>query len=177
MENTLFIPLGFGGYCLRNWQKSDKDRLVLHANNRKIWLNVRNHFPYPYQEDHAESWIDKILKNPDDSLHLVIDSKEGLAGAIGLERDADVFCKTANLGYWLGEPYWGKGVATAAVKSIVEYAFDHFDFIRISAEVFSWNPASRRVLEKAGFQQEAHLKKAVYKNGEILDLLIYALVR
>lgn len=177
MAKPLSIPLGLSSFHLRNWKVSDKEALTHYANNRKIWLNLKNQFPYPYQEHHADAWIEKMLTFPEGTLHLIISSEESLIGAIGLEFGTDVACKSANLGYWLGEPHWGKGIATAAVKALVDYAFNTYDLVRISAEVFSWNLSSLRVLEKSGFKQEACLKKAVFKNGEITDLLVFALVK
>src|SRR5947209_2302263 len=98
-------------------------------------------------------------------------------GGIGVELGRDVFYRSAEIGYWLGEPYWGRGIATEALRAITECAFMTFDLCRLQAGVFEWNPASMRVLEKAGFTLEARHRKNVTKDGETIDRVVYALVR
>jgi RimJ/RimL family protein N-acetyltransferase len=125
---------------------------------------------------HARAWLEQMGTQSPESI-FAIASVEGLIGVIGLHVQPDVYRKSAELGYWLGEPYWGKGIATMAVKAMVEYGFIQLGLVRIYANVFEGNPASNRVLEKAGFRLEARLQKAVYKEGRILDQFLYAIVQ
>ena len=175
-RHDLSLPLDKKGYYIRSWDFADKPALLEYANNRAIWLNVRDRFPHPYLEEHADGWLEHVFED-NDSLQFAISHETKAIGAIGLEFLADVECKSANLGYWLAESYWGKGIATQAVKVCTSYAFQQSDIIRISAEVFSWNPGSIRVLEKAGFEKEGTLKQSVFKDGKILDKEIFALLR
>ncbi|HSK12446.1 MAG TPA: GNAT family protein [Phnomibacter sp.] len=158
---------------LRPWQTNDLDSLVLHANNFHVSRYMTNMFPFPYTRAHGEKFI--VFANQDDPIHIFAIEVSGEAvGGIGIHPQADILCKNAELGYWIGEACWGKGIATEAVKQIVPFAFRTFDITRIFARPFGNNPASARVLEKAGFVLEARLKDTIYKNGEYLDELIYA---
>lgn len=158
---------------LRPWQTGDEPSLVIHANNKKIWENVRDHFPYPYTMTDAERWVHHASTSLKESVFaIVVDGKA--AGSIGLVRKEDVYRKSMELGYWLGEQFWGRGIITEAIGAITAYGFSTFDIVRIYADVFEWNTASARVLEKNGFIFEARLKKAIYKNGRIGDVLMYA---
>ena len=100
-----------------------------------------------------------------------------VAGGIGVDLGEGVFARSAHFGYWLGEPYWGHGIGTVAVRAASEYALDHFGLARLEAPVFAWNPASMRVLEKSGFVREGILRKSVFKDGQLIDQVLYALVR
>jgi RimJ/RimL family protein N-acetyltransferase len=102
---------------------------------------------------------------------------EEAVGGIGFTVQPDVAHRSAEIGYWLGEKFWGRGIATEALKAVTEYAFANYDLCRLYAHVFDWNPASARVLEKAGYRFEGRLKKSVTKNGQTIDQLIYAMVR
>jgi len=158
---------------LRPWQIGDESSLVLHANNKKIWENVRDHFPYPYTMSDAEHWVRHASTILHDSVFAIVVNGEAV-GSIGLVRKEDVYRKSMELGYWLGEAWWGRGIVSEAIGAIVEYGFSTFDIVRIYADVFEWNTASARVLEKNGFVFEARLKKAIFKNGRVADLLMYA---
>jgi RimJ/RimL family protein N-acetyltransferase len=161
---------------IRSWQPGDEAALIRHANNRKIWLNLRDAFPHPYTEDDARAWVQLAMEqNP--QVNFAIASYEEAIGGIGLRLQEDVFRRSAEIGYWLGEPYWGKGIATRAVRALTEYAFANFDLARIYGEVFEWNPASARVLEKAGYTCEGRLRKSVTKDGKTIDRLVYAIIR
>jgi ribosomal-protein-alanine N-acetyltransferase len=161
---------------LRPWQTGDEPSLVRHANNKKIWENVRDHFPYPYTITDAERWIYHASTSLKETVFaIVIDGKA--VGSIGLVRKDDVYRKSMELGYWLGEEFWGRGIVTEAIGAVTEYAFSTFDIVRIYADVFEWNTVSAHVLEKNGFVFEARLRKAIYKNGRIADLLMYAKIK
>jgi ribosomal-protein-alanine N-acetyltransferase len=165
-------------FTLREWKKSDIENVAQVANNKKVAKNLRNVFPNPYTKEDAEFYINMCL-NADKSkdLFLAIDVDGKAVGSIGVFVKDDVYCKSAEMGYWLGEEYWGKGIMTEAVKRICKIAFEKFDIVRIFAEPCAHNIGSRRVLEKAGFKLEGILEKSVYKNNEFYDSCIYALIK
>lgn len=163
--------------CLvRSYRDSDVASLVQHADNPKIWRNVRDRFPHPYRRAEGEAWV-RVARAHVPETSFAIDVGGQAVGGIGLELQDDVYRRSAEIGYWLGEAYWGRGIATDAVRGLTEWAFGRFDLCRIYAKVFEWNPASARVLEKAGFALEGCLRAAVTKDGATLDELLYALVR
>jgi ribosomal-protein-alanine N-acetyltransferase len=161
---------------LRAWRSGDEESLVRHANNRAVWRNLRDLFPHPYTLADAAHWIE--IANPTEKITnfaIVVDGSA--VGAIGLVLKDDVFRRSAEIGYWLGEEYWGRGIVTEAVCAVTEYAFGTFDLCRVFAGVFEWNPGSMRVLEKAGYELECRMHKSVTKDGHTIDELIYAMVR
>ncbi len=157
---------------LRPSEFSDRKTLAKLANNRKIWNNLLDRMPYPYTEKDAEEFI-AFTKTEKPTQHFVIEYAGSAVGMIGLEIQEDVFRKTAQLGYWIGEPYWGKGIVTQAVGLMCNYGFEKLDIVRIQAGVFDFNLASQRVLEKNLFEKEAVLKNACIKNGSICDNILY----
>jgi ribosomal-protein-alanine N-acetyltransferase len=161
---------------MRRWGASDIAALVRLANSRKIWLNVRDRFPHPYSEAGARQWIALRAADAGNPHQFAIEFEGGAIGGIGIEFFTDVHRLTAEIGYWLGEPFWGRGFATIALRAMTEYAFATFDLRRIQAMVFEWNPASSRVLEKAGYRLEARLRNYIIKDGRIGDALMYARV-
>tara|TARA_R110002096_G_scaffold91625_9_gene207300 strand:- start:13156 stop:13671 length:516 start_codon:yes stop_codon:yes gene_type:complete len=165
--------LSFGDYSLRPLCEQDASSLALYANNRKVWLNLRDRFPSPYQQDDAEQFI-TLCQTLQEGQILAICTSQECIGIIGLEIGVDVHCKTAELGYWLGEPFWGRGIMSQAVRCFTDFAHSKFGLLRIYAEPFSSNQASGRVLEKAGFDLEGILRKNAFKNGEVLDSMLYA---
>jgi ribosomal-protein-alanine N-acetyltransferase len=163
-------------FTLRAWGKQDIDVLPTIANDRRIWLNVRDVFPHPYERANAEAWIALCEQGAmPHSFAIEIDGQ--VAGGIGLHAFEDVHRNTAELGYWLGAAYWGRGYATEAVRAIVQHGFDHVGFERIQASVFEWNEASSRVLVKAGFDYEGRMRRHCLKDGRFGDVLLYARVR
>jgi [ribosomal protein S5]-alanine N-acetyltransferase len=161
---------------LRPWQRGDETSLVLQANNRNIWRNVRDLFPYPYTLQHAREWVGRAGRiHPVTNFAIVVDGDA--VGGVGLVLRDDIYRRSAEIGYWLGEEYWGRGIVTEAVAAVTEWGFSNFDICRIYAGVFEWNPASMRVLEKAGYTFEARLSKQVTKDGKTIDEFIYATVR
>lgn len=161
---------------LRSWHDSDASTISRYANNRKIWQNLRDGFPYPYTLSDAQTFIKTALENDPEALFAIATPQEAI-GSIGLTIGADVHRFTAEIGYWLAEPYWGQGIMTGAVRVLVEHAFNHLRLVRVSAEPYASNRASVRVLEKAGFQYEGCLKDSAFKNGKIRDQLAYARTR
>jgi len=162
------------GFQIRSWALEDIPSLARHANNAKVSVNLRDGFPYPYSETDAEIFISANL---DAAWNFTIAVNGEAAGGIGLVIGADVHRFTAEIGYWLAEPYWGRGITSKAVQALTDYAFQHTGLVRIYASVFETNPTSMRVLEKNGFQFEGILRKNVIKNGAILDNFLYAKIK
>lgn len=160
---------------LRELQPSDTAQLAQLANNKKIWDNVRDYFPHPYGKKDAEIFI-KTQSKDSSTVNFAIEYKGEFCGVIGLILQKDVYRKSAETGYWIGERYWGKGITTKAVELIVEHGFKELKLIRIYAGVFEYNVASMKVLEKNGFQKEGISKKAVLKNREVWDEHRYAIL-
>ncbi|GHT07622.1 N-acetyltransferase [Bacteroidia bacterium] len=162
---------------LREWQLSDAASLAENANNIKIWNNLRDAFPHPYTEKDGKEFIKMAMALPKPATLLAIAVDGKAVGSIGLTLHSDVERITAELGYWLGEKYWNRGIMTEVVKEMLAYAFLHFPLQKIYATPFGFNIASQKVLEKAGFEREAILKKAAIKNGEIVDEHYYSFFR
>lgn len=166
-----------GELCVvRDWRPGDKSSLVRFANNRKIWRNLTHKFPHPYTEADADSWL-ALLAKMSPPTHWAIEVEGEAAGGIGVILGEGVHARSAHFGYWLGEPYWGRGIMTAAVRRTVEYVFSTFPAVRLEAPVFEWNPASMRVLEKCGFAREGVLRRSVLKDDQLIDAVLYACVR
>lgn len=159
---------------LRSWCMEDLEKLILYANNPKIAANLTDGFPNPYTKEKGVAFIEMALKS-DPSTLLAIDLNGETIGGIGIHLQSDVYSKNAELGYWLGEPFWGRGIATAAILKMIDYGFDNFPINRIFARPFGSNIGSQKVLKKAGFKLEAKLDKTVFKNGKFEDELIYAI--
>jgi RimJ/RimL family protein N-acetyltransferase len=161
---------------LRPWRAGDRDSLVRHADNRNVWLNMRDRFPHPYTAADARAWIKRSsAERPFTTLAIEVDG--AAVGGVGIQPGTDVFRRSAEIGYWLGEPFWGRGIATEALRAMTAYAFERFDICRLEAGVFDWNPASARVLEKNGYVLEGRARLGVIKDGRMGDRLLYALVR
>lgn len=165
-----------GDWCIRSYERRDIQALVKYANNPNVSRNLREAFPYPYTRRDASLWIESALAQ-DEETHFAIATGQELIGGIGFQLQGDVHRRSAELGYWLGEPFWGRGIATLAVRTMIDYAFTDFDLVRLYAYVFAGNPASERVLEKAGFVCEGTLRQSVLKNDRLLDQKIFALIR
>jgi RimJ/RimL family protein N-acetyltransferase len=170
---TLRLPTELRGCVLRRWLPADKSELVGIANSRAIWRNLTDLFPHPYTPADADFWVDHANDAPP-SLHLAIEFGGRLAGGIGVIAGQGVHQKTGRFGYWLGEAFWGRGLATAAARAMVRHAHYELPLRRLEAEVFAWNPASMRVLDKAGFVREGVLRQNIFKDGELIDSVMYA---
>jgi ribosomal-protein-alanine N-acetyltransferase len=153
---------------LREWKRSDAEALAAIANNKKIWDNVRDRLPFPYTKKDAKEWLE-LVKKQKTVTTFCIEVDGNLAGSIGVTLKDDVYRKTAEIGYFIAEEYWGRGVATEAIKQMVSYVQKEFDITRIYAEVFEYNKASMRALEKNGFYLECIRKRGAFKNNVIID--------
>lgn len=163
------------GFVLRGIRKEDNHSLARHADNPKIAANLRDIFPHPYTQSDADDFIGFVLDHNDPPLHFAIEVNHEAAGMISLMMKTDVYRLNAEIGYWLGEEHWNKGIMTAAIRLVTSYAFAQLGMIRVYAEPFATNAASIRALEKAGYTREALLRRSVIKNGEVLDSFIYSL--
>jgi RimJ/RimL family protein N-acetyltransferase len=159
-------------FKLRKWDKADLDCLVKYANNQNVAKWLTNAFPHPYTREDGEAYLSMIAHDNPTTVFAIEVNGEAV-GSIGIFPQSDIHEKNAEMGYWLAEEYFGQGIMTKAIQEIVEYGFQTFDIIHIFARPFSTNLNSQRVLEKAGFTLEARLKKALFKNGEFMDELIY----
>lgn len=154
---------------LRDWRADDKELLAKYANNKRIADNLRDIFPNPYTINDAMYWI-SANENQNPQTVFAIDADEQFVGGCGIHLKNDVYKHSAEVGYWIAEPFWGKGIATEAIKQLQEKTISHFpDIVRLYAEVFEHNKASMKVLEKNGFHLESIRKKAVIKNALIMD--------
>lgn len=162
---------------LRPWRLEDEPALLRHADNPKIARNLTNIFPSPYTDADADSWLNARQVDKGACCDFAIDIGGKAAGGISVHGRQDVHAKTAEVGYWLGEVHWGQGYMTEALKALVSHAFETFCFHRLEAYHFGWNPASGRVLEKAGFRLEGCLRERIYKDGEFTDSFMYGLLR
>ncbi len=163
-------------FILRPWVISDLSSLVKHANNIKIARFLTDGFPYPYSSDAGKKFIENSIK--DEPVHIfAIDVNGEAVGGIGIYPQSDIHCKNAELGYWLGEEFWGHGIVTKAIIQVLEFAFKTYDINRVFARPFGTNIASQKVLEKAGFVLEGRFEKTLLKNGVLLDELVYAVRR
>ena len=163
---------------IRRWKIEDKSELAEVLNNRNILNNLRDGVPYPYTENDAADFINAMLSaDPDKTFAFAITLDDKVIGSIGIFRQENIHYRTAELGYYIGEKYWGNGYMTEAVKQACGFVFENSDIIRIYAEPFAYNTGSCRVLEEAGFVYEGTLRSNAYKNGNIIDMKMYALVK
>jgi len=167
------MELVSGDIRLRRFRISDSERMALLANNEKIARNLRDGFPNPYTKEHAEAWIMKFM-DQEPQTFFAIEYQGEYVGNISLVKGMDVYRKSAEVGYFIGEDYWNKGIVTAALNLICEYGFANLDIVRIHTGVFSHNLSSQRVLEKCGFIKEGVFKNAVFKREQYFDEVRYA---
>ena len=163
---------------LRRWKAEDAPELAAVVNNAKILANLRDGLPYPYTVRDAEEFISAMLaSDPEATFAFAITVQDRVVGSISAFRKDNIHFRTAELGYYIAEDYWGKGVTTSAVTQLCDYLFENTDILRVFAEPFSYNAASCRVLEKAGFLCEGIMRKNAVKNGVVQDMKLYARVR
>ncbi len=161
---------------IRNLEKEDARRLALYANNKKIWDNVRDYFPYPYRLEHAQEFIEMANAHETNKI-FAIAIEEGIIGVVSIQPFTDIYRYTAELGYWIGEPFWGKGYTSTAVNWITKFTWEHTEIIRIEAGVFPFNHGSIKVLEKCGYTREGIKKNFICKNDVIYDEHIYVMLK
>jgi [ribosomal protein S5]-alanine N-acetyltransferase len=167
----------FEGIILRPWELSDATELVLIADNIKIADNLRDGLPSPYTIKDALNWLNLIMpeNNPPRFFAVVFNNR--VVGNLGIVTKTNIYRKNVEIGFFVSEQFWGKGIATKAIRASISYAFKTFDIVRIYAEVFSDNIASRKALEKAGLKLEATIRQNIIKNGIIKDSCIYSILR
>lgn len=164
-------------FRLRPWRADDRASLLLHADNWAVARTLRDLFPHPYTEADADAWLSFAAADPAPEGIYAIEVDDRAVGCLALERGRDVERLTAEIGYWLGEAYWGRGIVSEAVARVTELAFAEPDLVRIFAPVFGGNARSMRVLERNGYVREAILRRAGFKDGVIFDRVIYARTR
>ena len=170
------MKLQLASCTVRSWEWRDRDAIVRQANNRKVSINLRDRFPYPYTVSDARGWLENVVGHKPET-NFAIDVAGEAVGGIGFSLQPDVAHRSAEIGYWLGEEFWGRGIATEALIAVTEYAFSNYNICRLYAHVFEWNRASARVLEKAGYEFEGRLLKSVTKDGRTIDQFMYAMIR
>ena len=170
------MHLSLGSCIIRNWAADDLQSLVKHANNRNIWINLRDRFPHPYTETHGRDFLSRVAhQHPARVWAIEVDGEA--AGGIGVVQLTDVERISAEIGYWLGEQFWGRGVMTEALNAVTDEAFRELDLRRIFALPFADNIGSIRVLEKAGYMLEGRLPQSAVKDGVVRDQLLYGTYR
>jgi RimJ/RimL family protein N-acetyltransferase len=163
-------------YTIRPWRMTDVPSLARAANNINVWQNLRDGFPHPYAEADGAAFI--AMSNAADPVtNFAIEVDGSAVGGIGWVPRSDVERFSAEFGYWLAEPYWGRGIMSAAVRDFVDHLFEHTEIVRLYAGIFAFNAASGRVLEKTGFRRVGTLEKAAFKNGKFTDKVLYELVK
>ena len=160
---------------IRSWRTSDVPSLVTHANNRRIAMQLRDGFPHPYTARAGRNFIRHVLSNPPETAFAIAVSGKAVGG-IGFVLQPDVERVSAEIGYWLAEPFWGRGIATEALIALTKHATATHGLTRMFAVPFAANAASCRVLEKAGYALEARLRRSAIKDGVVIDQLQYAFI-
>ncbi|MFA9467014.1 MAG: GNAT family N-acetyltransferase [Velocimicrobium sp.] len=163
---------------IRMWRIEDASELSIALNNRKIQDNLRDGLPYPYTENDAKDFINAMLNadvNTTYAFAITVDNK--VIGSIGVFRMDNIHSRTAEMGYYVAEDFWGQGIGTSAIKQVINFIFSNTDIIRIFAEPFAYNNASCRILEKCGFYCEGTLRSNAVKNGKVIDMKMYSLVK
>lgn len=167
------MTIDCGSCIIRSWRFGDEETLHTHANNKSIWLNLRDSFPHPYTPLDAQRWIQFVV-DPELETNFAIEVYGEAVGNIGLRIGDDIDRYAAEIWYWLGESHWGKGIITAALRAITNYAFTEFTLNRLYAMPYAHNIGSIKVLEKVGFQREGLLRWSAVKDGVVLDKLVYS---
>lgn len=167
------MRLVLGSCEVRSWEARDVTSLVVHADNRKIWIHMRDRFPHPYTRRAGQGFIRQARRmSPETFFALSVDG--AAVGGIGWVASPDVERVSAEIGYWLGEAFWGRGIMTEALKAVTSHAIRTHGFTRVFAVPFAYNTASCRVLEKSGYILETRLTRSAVKDGIVTDQLQYA---
>jgi len=169
--------LDLGSCQIRSYREDDAESLARHANDRAVWRNMRNRFPNPYSLEDGRAFIAAARERQPESF-FAIDIGGSAVGGIGYTLHDDVERIAAEIGYWLGAAYWGRGIISVAVAGFTGYVFQcHPELRRLYALPFAWNPASARVLEKAGYTLEGRMRQSAVKDGQVVDQWLYAILR
>jgi len=171
------VKLVQGEVTLRPWSAADAQALVRLGDDRDIWLNLRDRFPHPFTEPAAQLWLADFVDERPPVMSFAIQAGGELAGGVRLRRRDDAHHICADLTFWVGRPFSGRGIALDAVRAASAYAFDTLGLERVQAFVFDWNPAAARVLENAGYTLEGRLRNYVQKDGRLGDALLFARLR
>jgi RimJ/RimL family protein N-acetyltransferase len=169
------VKLALKTCVVRSWKTSDVEPLARYADNHKIWINLRDAFPHPYTKRDARHFIRSALGRTPETFFAIAVGEEAVGG-IGFVLHPDVERVSAEIGYWLAEPFWGRGIATDALTAVTRYAIDTHKLTRVYAVPFAWNAPSCRVLEKAGYMLEARLRNSAIKDGKLIDQMQYAFI-
>ena len=163
---------------IRKWEMADARDLAVALSNTKVQDNLRDGLPYPYTEQDGKDFISDMLAADENEIFAFAVTADGkVIGSIGVFRQQNIHSRTAELGYYIAEGYWGRGLMTEAVTQVCRHVFENSDIIRIYAEPFAYNAASCRVLEKAGFKYEGTLRDNAVKNGKVIDMKMYSLLK
>jgi ribosomal-protein-alanine N-acetyltransferase len=169
------VELALPRCVVRSWRRSDVESLARHADNRRIWINLRDAFPHPYTKRDAREFIRATMRrDPETFFAIAVDG--AAVGGIGFVLHPDVERVSAEIGYWLAEPFWRRGITTEALGAVTQYAIATHHLTRVYAVPFAWNTASCRVLEKAGYVLEGRLRNSAIKDGIVTDQLQYAFI-
>jgi [ribosomal protein S5]-alanine N-acetyltransferase len=167
------VVIDCGACVLRRWRADDADSITELLNDRDVWLNLSDRVPFPYLRSHADEFIANTgAKSPAENFAIEVDGRA--VGSIGIMLGTGIARVSGEIGYWLGKPYWGRGIATAALKGMTPYAAKTFELTRVFALIFTRNAASARILEKAGYVREGHTRRSVIKDGVVEDEYLYA---
>lgn len=167
------MDLALDGCRVRSWRSSDAEAVARYANNRKIWLNMRDRLPHPYSLADARAYL-RYVRDMQEETFFAIEIDGEAVGSIGFMLQSDIERVSAEIGYWIGEPFWGRGIATTALRAVTQLAVARHRLTRVFALPFAHNTASRRVLDKAGFVVEGTLRQSAIKDGVVLDQVLYA---
>ena len=170
------MKIKLGDFSVRSWRQEDAPSVARYADNRKIWINLRDAFPHPYRLADARTFINTCMSRKPETFFCIAHEDTSI-GSIGFSVHTDVERFNAEIGYWLAEPFWGRGIMTGVLKAVTEYALSAHDLNRIYALPYEWNPASMRVLEKAGYICEGRMRHSAFKDGRFVDQLLYAFTR
>ena len=170
------MEIACSSFTLRALRAADAESMTRYANNYNVWRNLRDYFPHPYKPEDAAAFI-RMNEDQGVLTNFCIEVEGECAGVIGFVPQPDVYAKSADFGYWLGEPFWSRGIMTEAARQTAAYIFQQTDIVRLYAGVFDWNTASMRVLEKAGFRKECVFEDAIYKDGQLIGEHRYSLLK
>jgi RimJ/RimL family protein N-acetyltransferase len=161
---------------LRPWREDDAPALARHANDREVWRNLRDAFPHPYTLEHACKFL-ASARAMTPVRFFAIEIGGEAAGGIGITPLSDVYRRCGEIGYWLARVHWNRGIVTEAARAMTEYAFGPLDLVRVQTGIFAWNGASMRVLEKCGYEREGLQRNGAFKDGLLVDLVLFGKVR